>query len=130
MKTINTSGKRKSAIARASISPGKGIIKINNQLLESIHSSFIISKIQEPLILAKEAVAKVNINVKVKGGGWNGQTDAVRVAIARGLTKFQSNLKKVFLEYDRGLLVSDIRHKEPRKPNDSKARASRQKSYR
>ena len=130
MKTINTSGKRKSAIARASISTGKGIIKINNQLLESIHSSFIISKIQEPLMLAKDAVAKVNINVKVKGGGWNGQTDAIRVAIARGLTKFQSNLKKVFLEYDRGLLVPDIRRKEPRKPNDSKARAARQKSYR
>ena len=130
MKVITTSGKRKESIARAVLRPGKGIIRINNQLVSAMESSFVISKIQEPLMLAKDIANKVDIDVKVRGGGWNGQTDASRVAIARALSRFSAPLKKVFLEYDRGLLVSDIRRKEPRKPNDSRARAARQKSYR
>ena len=130
MKAIHTSGKRKRAIARATLKPGKGIIKINNQLLDSFGSEFHKLKIQEPLILAKDTKNKVDIKVKVRGGGVTGQTDACRVAISRALVKFQANLKKIFLDYDRGLIVQDVRRKEPRKPNDSKARAKRQKSYR
>ena len=51
-------------------------------------------------------------------------------AIARVLVLFDKKLKKPFLDYDRHLIINDIRRKEQRKPNDSKARSSRQKSYR
>ena len=90
-------------------------------------------KIQEPLILAgDDIVKKVNIDVNVNGGGWLGQCEASRLAIAKGLVQFTGSkkLEKTFLDYDRNLLVADVRFKEPYKPNDSKARAKRQKSYR
>ena len=58
------------------------------------------------------------------------QAEASRLAIARALSQLQPSLKKVFLSYDRHLLVPDVRFKETYKPNDSKARAKRQKSYR
>jgi len=130
MKTIHTSGKRKTSIARASLKQGKGIIKINNQLLDSLNSEFVKHKIQEPLILAKEIAKKIDIKVDVKGGGWQSQAEACRLAIGRSLVKFQTNLKKTFIDYDRTLLIADIRYKEPCKPNISKARKKRQKSYR
>jgi len=89
-------------------------------------------KIMEPLILAGDLGKKVNISINVNGGGWQGQTDASRLAIARALVEYSKDgeLKKKFLEYDRHLLIQDVRFKEPNKPNDSKARAKRQKSYR
>ncbi|HUS49750.1 MAG TPA: 30S ribosomal protein S9, partial [Candidatus Paceibacterota bacterium] len=73
-----------------------------------------------------------NINVKIKGGGQESQIEAARLAIAKALVNFTKSpeLKKAFLDYDRNLLVADIRRKEAYKPGDSKARRNRQKSYR
>ena len=85
---------------------------------------------QEPLILAGDLAKKVDITVRISGGGINGQADACRLAIARALVQFDEKLKKTFNDYDRLLLVADVRRKEVCKPNDSKARAKRQKSYR
>ena len=87
-------------------------------------------KIQEPLILAGDISKKVNINIKVAGGGWQSQAEASRLAIGKALAQFQPSLKKIFLNYDRHLIIADIRRKEHCKPNVSKARAKRQKSYR
>lgn len=129
-KTIQTIGKRKSAIARATLQPGKGIIRINNQILTTIKPEILKQRIMEPLLLSEDSWTKVDIDVKVSGGGIQGQTEAARLAIARALVEFNKKLKKTFLDYDRHLIVQDIRHKETRKPNDSKARSSRQKSYR
>jgi len=84
----------------------------------------------EPLVLAGEVAKKVNIDVKVNGGGVNGQADACRLAIARALVEFDASLENTFDEYDRLLLVADVRQNEESKPNDSKPRAKRQKSYR
>ncbi len=84
----------------------------------------------EPLLLAEKTANDVDINVVTEGGGVAGQTEAARLAIARALAQYDKKLEKVFLSYDRHLLVADIRRKETRKPNDSKARAARQKSYR
>ena len=84
----------------------------------------------EPLVIASDVVKKLNISVKVNGGGEHGQADAVRLAIARALVQHDDKLKKIFDQYDRLLLVADVRRKEVCKPNDSKARAKRQKSYR
>ena len=127
---IQTTGRRKTAIARATLKTGKGIVKVNSMLLNNFSNNLARARITEPLLLAGDLSKKVDINVKVECGGWQGQANAVRLAIARALAGFDSKLKKVFLEYDRNLMVADVRFKEKCKPNDSKARAKRQKSYR
>jgi small subunit ribosomal protein S9 len=133
MNTIMTSGKRKKAIARSIIKEGTGIIRINNQLLEVFEPELLKLKIREPLILADKLSGKIDIEVHITGGGTASQADAARLAIARGLVKFANDpaLEKAFNDYDRNLLVADVRRKEARKPNtNSKARAKKQKSYR
>ena len=133
MKIVHVSGKRKRAIARATLKDGKGIIKINNQLLDILEPKFVRMKIMEPLLLAGELVKKVDINVNVAGGGIISQAEAVRLAIARALVEYSKSnlLKESFLKYDRHLLVADTRRKEASKPNrHGQARAKRQKSYR
>ena len=127
---IQTKGKRKRAIARASLKKGKGKVLINNQSLENFGNDISRMRIIEPLRLAASVAGKVNISVNVSGGGDNGQADAIRLAIARALVEHDESLKKTFEDYDRLLLVADVRRKEVCKPNDSKARAKRQKSYR
>ena len=82
-------------------------------------------------MLAGDLANGVDIHVSVNGGGFNAQAEAARLAIARALVKHSKKLEKVFLTYDRHLLVADVRRKETRKPNThGKARAKRQKSYR
>ena len=133
MKPIIASGKRKTAIARAKIRPGKGIIKINNQPLDFYEPKISRLKLREPLIIAGDLINKVDISVNVLGGGISSQADASRLAIAKGLVEFSKSdkLKEEFLNYDRGLLVADVRRKEPAKPNrHGQARAKKQKSYR
>jgi small subunit ribosomal protein S9 len=129
-KVIHTSGKRKRAVARATLKAGQGKIRINKKLLDTYSSSIFRTRIQEPLILAGTQGQAVNINVTVLGGGTSGQAEAARLAIGRALVQHDKKLKKVFEDYDRQLLVADIRRKETNKPNISKARAKRQKSYR
>ena len=127
---INTSGKRKCALAKAVLKEGKGIVRINSKLLDTLQPEFLKLRIMEPLLIAGDVAKKVDISVNVKSGGWQGQAEAARLAIARALARYDKKLKEKFLAYDRSLLVADTRRKEPYKPNDSKARAKRQKSYR
>ena len=129
-KSIQTTGKRKMSLAKATLSPGTGVIRINKRLLSTITPSISRERIMEPLILSEDAATKVDIHVDVNGGGWQGQAEATRLAIARALVEFNKKLKKTFLDYDRHLLVADVRRREQRKPNDSRARSARQKSYR
>ena len=133
MKVVTASGKRKRAIARATIRPGKGIIKINKRLLDFYEPRLARLKLREPLIIAGDLANKVDISVNVMGGGITSQADASRLAIAKGLVEFSKSdkLKEEFLNYDRNLLVADVRRKEPAKPNrHGQARAKVQKSYR
>lgn len=131
-KVVHIAGKRKRAIARATIREGKGHIRINHQLLEHYEPKMCRMRIEEPLLIAGDMAGKVNIDVNVHGGGFQSQAEAVRLAIARGLVGFSKNkqLKVDFLRYDRHLLIADVRYNEPHKPNDSKPRKARQKSYR
>lgn len=127
------SGKRKTAIARARIREGSGIVKINK--IPHVHlSSIRRMMIEEPLVIAQENLGKNNfdIEVNVKGGGHESQIEASRLAIAKAIILFSKSekLRRAFLSYDRNLLIADVRRKEPYKPGDSKARAKRQKSYR
>ncbi len=128
--TIQSKGKRKSSVARATLKKGKGRVIINNQQLDNYGDYISRVRILEPLRLAGAVATKVDINVSVSGGGINGQADAIRLALARALVEHDGSLKKTFEDYDRLLLVADVRRKEVCKPNDSKARAKRQKSYR
>lgn len=132
-KIAHVSGTRKRAVARVTVSDGKGIVRINNQDLEIYGNEISRMKIKEPLYIAEELAKKTDIKAKVYGGGWMSQAEAVRLGIARGLLMFSKSekLKKAFLDYDRHLIVADVRRKEVTKPNDSgRARAKRQKSYR
>jgi len=127
---IHGQGKRKRAVARATVGAGTGKVIINGLYLHNFGNKLLQTRISEPLVLAGDAAAKLNFDVNIHGGGVNGQADAARLAIARALVEHQPKLKKTFDDYDRLLLVADVRRKETRKPNDSKARAARQKSYR
>ena len=130
-KTINESGKRKRAVARATLKQGSGQVFINNKPLDLYTPKLSKARIQEPLILAGDVAKKLDFKITVRGGGISGQADAVRLAIAKCLSEHSPKLKDVFLEYDRQLLVADVRRKEARKPNSQgQARAKRQKSYR
>lgn len=132
-KVLVVSGKRKTAIAKAVIKPGMGRIRINNVPLEIYEPEIARLKILEPLLEAGEEVWKgLDINVKVRGGGFMGQAEAARMAIARGLVKWtkSSHLKSVFLRFDRTLIAGDPRRKEPKKFGGPGARARDQKSYR
>ena len=133
MKIVHASGKRKKAVARATLREGKGKIKINNIPLDLYEPKLARLKLREPLILAGDVVNKLDIEVNVQGGGVNSQADASRLAIAKALVDYAKGgkLKEKFLAYDRNLLVADIRRKEVSKPNrHGQARSKVQKSYR
>ena len=131
-KVITTSGKRKTAIARATIKKGIGKVRINKKPLEIYTPELARLKIFEPLQLAGKLAKKVDVSVKVHGGGVMGQADASRTAIARGMVRFFKDdaLKELYLKQDRSLLVDDPRRKEPKHPLGRGARKKRQKSYR
>ncbi|MEM7826368.1 MAG: 30S ribosomal protein S9 [Candidatus Aenigmatarchaeota archaeon] len=114
-KIIFTVGKRKRAVARAKIVPGTGRVIINSKPLEIWGNEFLRLRIKEPLLLAEDLGAKLDFHVNVKGGGTTGQTEAIRMAIARGLVEFSKDKKLMekFLNYDRNLLVFDFRRTEP-----------------
>jgi len=134
-KIIVASGTRKSSKACATIQEGSGKILINQKPIE-VFSNFQRLSLSEPLIIAedvlKERIKQLDISVTIRGGGVESQVEAARLAIARAILAFNKSaeLRNAFLKYDRMLLVADTRRKEQRKPNDSKARAARQKSYR
>ncbi len=131
-KVINTSGKRKTAVARAAVMKGNGKVRINKTPLEIYGTELQRLKIQEPLFIAGKKATKLDIKVSVEGGGIMGQADAVRTAIARGIIDYTKDdeLRTQYLAYDRTLLVNDTRTKETKKPLGRGARAKRQKSYR
>ena len=131
MKIINTSGKRKRAIARATLRPGTGVIRINKVPIDNYEPKISRLKIREPFLLTGEASSKADVDINVAGGGITSQAEAARLAIARALVIMDKKLEKIFLSYDRNLLVADVRRKETHKPNrHGKARAKVQKSYR
>jgi small subunit ribosomal protein S9 len=132
-RVLVVSGKRKTAIARAVVKPGIGRIRINMIPLEIYQPEAARQKIMEPLIQAGDDVWKqLDIDVKVSGGGYMGQAEAARMAIANALLKWtkSTQLRSAFIEYDRTMIVGDPRRKEPKKFGGPGARARDQKSYR
>jgi len=132
-KVLLTSGKRKTAVARATIRSGKGRIRVNNVPVEILEPKIARDKILEPLFLAGDAVWKpLDIDIKVSGGGFMGQAEAARTALARALLRWtkSAHLQTLFTEYDRTLVAGDPRRREPKKFGGPGARARDQKSYR
>jgi len=126
---VVVTGKRKTAVARARVKPGLGIVTINDVTLDLWQPEYERIKIREPLLLADELSQKVDIKVIVRSGGVSSQADAIRQAIAKGMVEFfnDEKLKKIYLDYDRNLLVYDPRRTEPHKPSRSRKGARRHK---
>jgi small subunit ribosomal protein S9 len=138
-KVVHMSGKRKTAVARATVKAGKGRVRVNSEPIEIIQPALSRRKAMEPLIIADamKRLAKVDINILTHGGGIMGQTDAIRTAIARGLVHYNGGaegldeeLRDEYLRFDRSLLVNDPRRKEPKHQLGRGARRKKQKSYR
>jgi small subunit ribosomal protein S9 len=129
---VQTTGKRKQAIARATVRKGTGQVRINQQPLEIVEPELVRQKIQEPLLMTGEKWKTLNISVQVAGGGIMGQASAARTAVARGLLEWLKDpaLAEMFKHYDRSLVVNDPRRKLPKRPGGRGARKRRQKSYR
>ncbi len=134
-KVIIAFSRRKEARARAYATIGNGNIYINGYPIDLVKPSYIKELILEPIYitsLAKNLISSYDININVKGGGFSGQAQAARSALAKVLVKASNSdlLKKLYLEYDRYLLVDDVRQVEPKKFLGPKARARFQTSYR
>ena len=129
---VQTTGKRKEAVARATIRKGAGRIWVNDRPLEILEPEVVRQKIQEPLLMVGEKWRSLDISVNVQGGGIIGQASAARTAVARGLLAWIKDpaLVDMFKHYDRSLIVNDPRRKLPKRPGGRGARKRRQKSYR
>ncbi|ELZ07065.1 30S ribosomal protein S9P [Halovivax asiaticus JCM 14624] len=129
----NTSGKKKTAVARATVSDGEGRVRVNAQPVELVEPEMSRLKMLEPFRIAGDELRDgVDIDVRVEGGGISGQADAVRTAIARGIVQHTNDaeLRDAFMSFDRSLLVNDVRQSESKKWGGPGARARYQKSYR
>lgn len=133
-KTILTVGKRKTSVARAAVYPGTGKVRVNKTPLENLGSQVLRMKILEALKICKPHSDSYDFEVSVMGGGMNGQTDAVRQAIVKGIVEAvkDKSLRQRVMAYDRNLLVYDPRRTEVHKPSRSSkgARRKRQMSKR
>ncbi|MEM3538978.1 MAG: 30S ribosomal protein S9 [Nitrososphaerales archaeon] len=126
------SGSRKTARATAVISSGSGKVRINKVPVELITPEVAREIILTPLQLAGDIREKVDIDVKVKGGGFMSRAEAAAIAISRALVDWSksSELKQRIIEFDKHLLVGDPRRTEPKKFGGPGPRRRRQKSYR
>lgn len=131
-KNTTAKAKKKTAVARAAIRPGKGITRINGLNLNAVVPIELREFISEPIELTKPVSGELDVDVSVKGGGFMGQAVAARAAIAKAIYNFKGNekMRKSLLVYDRMLLVDDPRRVESKKPLGTKARKKKQKSKR
>jgi small subunit ribosomal protein S9 len=111
-------GRRRMAVAKATVRPGAGKILVNGEPLENLKNDVLRLRMEEPFILTEKNDWKAyDFTASARGGGSTGQADAVRQAFARALVEiFGAELKQKFSEYDRNLLVYDPRRTEPHKP--------------
>lgn len=120
METVNAVGRRKAAIARVILTEGNGEITINHRPLDKYFPSTILQYIVKQPLITLEAVEKYNIRVNLDGGGFKGQAEALRLAIARALVKINPEDKKALRA--EGFMTRDPRVVERKKPGRPKAR--------
>ncbi len=132
MRVVVTTGKRKTSLAKATIRDGTGRIRINGIPLEVHQPELARMRIMEPLILFGNTWKRYDIKVRVQGGGFMSQADAVRMAVATGLIRMSQDFeaRSKMIEHDRTMLVGDPRRTESKKFGGPSARSKYQKSYR
>ena len=128
MEVINAIGRRKSAVARVYVSEGTGKITINKRDITEFFPSAILQYVVKQPLLQLDAVEKYDIKANLDGGGFTGQSQALRLAIARALVKINAEDKKALK--DKGFLTRDSRAVERKKPGQPKARRRLQFSKR
>ena len=120
MEVVNAIGRRKSAVARVYLSEGSGKITINKRDINEYFPSGILQYVVKQPLNLLEVAEKYDIKVNLDGGGFTGQSQALRLAIARALVKVNAEDKKKLK--DQGFLTRDSRKVEPKKPGQPKAR--------
>ena len=117
---VNALGRRKSAVARIFVTEGTGKITINKKDLQDYFPSSILQYVVKQPLLKLDVVEKYDIKVNLDGGGYTGQSQALRLAIARALVKINADDKKALRS--EGFLSRDAREVERKKPGQPKAR--------
>lgn len=120
MEQINAVGRRKAAVARVYLSEGTGVITINKRSLEAYFPSPIMQYIVLQPLKTLEVEGRYDIKVNLDGGGYKGQAEALRLAIARALVKINPEDKPALRA--QGFLTRDARVVERKKPGRPKAR--------
>ncbi len=120
MEMVNALGRRKSAVARIFVTEGTGKITINKKDLQDYFPSSILQYVVKQPLMTIDAVEKYDIKVNLDGGGYTGQSQALRLAIARALVKINADDKKALRA--EGFLTRDAREVERKKPGQPKAR--------
>jgi small subunit ribosomal protein S16e len=137
---VQTFGRKKNALAVALCKSGKGVMRVNGVPVDIVEPAVFRRKVLEPWsILGPEKFQKLDVRVRVRGGGYTSQVYAIRMAIARAVVAFyqkyvdeqaKREVKEALSQYDRGLLVMDTRRCEPKHFGGRGARARRTKAYR
>jgi small subunit ribosomal protein S16e len=137
---VQTYGRKKTAVAVALCKTGTGLMKVNGCPLDLIKPEILKMKVYEPImLLGKERFAKVDIRIRVRGGGYVSQIYAIRQAVAKAIVAYyqkfvdeahKKEIKDILTSYDRQLIIADPRRTEPKKFGGRSARARFQKSYR
>ena len=120
METINALGRRKAAVARVYVSEGAGKITINGRDLEVYFPSSILQFVVKQPLAKLDVLEKYDIKVNLDGGGFKGQAEALRLAIARALVKINPEDKPALKA--EGFMTRDAREVERKKPGQTKAR--------
>ena len=120
METVNAVGRRKAAIARVIVKEGNGTITINKRPIDVYFPSSILQYIVKQPMLTLDCVDKYDIKVNLDGGGYKGQAEALRLAIARALVKINPEDKPALRA--QGFMTRDPRSVERKKPGQPKAR--------
>ena len=128
MEVVNALGRRKTAVARVYLQDGDGKITINNRDYKDYFPTAILHYVVEQPLQLTDNMGKYNIKVNLKGGGYTGQAEALRLGISRALVKIDAEYRPVLKE--KGLMKRDPRMVERKKPGQPKARKKFQFSKR
>ena len=120
MEMVNALGRRKSAVARIYVTEGTGKITINKKDLQDYFPSSILQYVVKQPLMTLNVAEKYDIKVNLDGGGFTGQSQALRLAIARALVKINADDKKALRA--EGFMTRDAREVERKKPGQPKAR--------
>jgi len=128
MSVINTLGRRKTSVARVYLSEGTGKITVNKRdLSEYFSTEVLLGKVKQPFAIT-DNVDRYDVKINVKGGGINGQAEAIRLGISKALVEINAEWKPALKA--EGLMTRDPRMVERKKPGQKKARKKFQFSKR